>query len=1071
MFRSTALIAAMFAACAFTLPAGLAQDVQVVPGGGGRRVVTAPGGPGAAAPQPSSSPGGEKPADAAAKEGEDDGKKPKDGKGDEKSKDEDKVIKRSHEPPMPPDPSELNVRPDADGTIAFNFRFQPWPDVLDWLAKVSEMSLDWQELPKDYLNLTTQRRYTVPEARDLINRHLLARGFTLLVNGEIMSVANIATLNPALVPRVNPADLTTLARQQPHAFVKVSFPLQWLLAEKAVKELEPMVSPNGKLSALTNTNRIEAMDAAINLLEIDALLRQEQSDSAESPLVEEFSLQHARAEDVIGELEALLGIESKQAAPPMNPQQMQQMMQQMQQMQQQGQANAGAGKQVDVKLVVNPRKNSIIAYAPPDKMAVIAQAVKALDVRSGSRDSLLARPDQVDVYRLHNLDPETLAKTLWDLGELQPTTRLEIDERNNALIVYGSLVDHATIRQLIQRLDGSGREFEVVRLRRLPADYVAGTVEFMMIGEKKEEQRPRYGYFSFGYGRGDERPQDDDEFRVDADLENNLLLLWANEVEIEAVMQLLVKLGEIPPEGGDTRKLRVLQAVPPEDAARFLEQLRRAWPSLRGNPLNLPEPPRDDADEDDSASPETPVGPPVAPKEARRAPHPSAGQLAAGHPVARWTRTVLGEDADQNDVPSAVGTGDALPTSGVLEEEGREADLGDPDGGGETTRAAAPAAPAAAAAGPSEADRGEPAEPDEPDSDAGAAARDEADESSALLRRLLERQRTEARRSSNAEPPPVNLSFAPDGSLVITSDDTHALDLLEELISQIAPPAPDYKVFRLKFADAYWVKDNLEEFFKDEDEENNSNSSRRYYFYDYAPQEKKEPRYRLSQRRKLKFIYDLDTNSILVQGADAQQLATIEDLIAIYDQAEPSDSQSARLSSVFEIKYSKATVIAAAVKDVYRDLLSSNDKALQGNPEQRNRETPGGMTYIFNDGEGEGGQDRTQVRFKGKLSIGIDEVSNTLLVSAEGEHLMRNVAEMIQSLDEAARPLSAVAIVHLNGTTNAERVREVLAGLLSDAPATTPAPQQPGDGEQPGGPRGNGPNGGQRGGGFAPASR
>ena len=54
---------------------------------------------------------------------------------------------RPTEPPKPPDPKELELRPDEDGKIRFNFTGQPWSGVLQWLADVSHMSLDWQELP------------------------------------------------------------------------------------------------------------------------------------------------------------------------------------------------------------------------------------------------------------------------------------------------------------------------------------------------------------------------------------------------------------------------------------------------------------------------------------------------------------------------------------------------------------------------------------------------------------------------------------------------------------------------------------------------------------------------------------------------------------------------------------------------------------------------------------------------------------------------------------------------------------------------------------------------------------
>jgi hypothetical protein len=228
----------------------------------------------------------------------------KDAKPGDAKPDEPPSISRPAKPPKPPDPKELAVRPDAQGRLSFNFRGQPWPAVLEWLAEVSGMSLDWQELPGDFLNLSTQRSYTVRETRDLINRHLLARGYTLLSQGEVLSVVNIKKLNPGLVPRVEPEQL---AARDPYEFVKVSFSLDWMVAETAVEELKPMLSPNGKLTALRATNRIEAMDAVVNLREIHALLNAEQSNQGQERLVREFVLEHARAADVYEQLGGLVG--------------------------------------------------------------------------------------------------------------------------------------------------------------------------------------------------------------------------------------------------------------------------------------------------------------------------------------------------------------------------------------------------------------------------------------------------------------------------------------------------------------------------------------------------------------------------------------------------------------------------------------------------------------------------------------------------------------------------------------------------------------------------------------------
>ena len=529
------------------------------------------------------------------------------------------VIKRPEKPPVPPSPQELDAVPDKDGRIRFGFRGQPWPEVLDWLARISRMSLDWQELPGDYLNLTTQRSYTVEEARDLINWHLLARGFTLLENGELLTVSSIAKIDPGMIPRVA---LEELDQRRPHEYVKVSFELDWLMAEAAAEELKPMLSPNGKLTPLKTTNRLEAMDAVENLRQICAVLKQEQSLSGQERLVREFVLQHARASDVLTQLETLLGSAKKPAMPvPMNPQQMEMMQQQARmmaeqqqqqmQMQQRGARppSPAAKRDEEVNLVVNLRRNSILANAPPDKMAIIEQAIKAIAVPRDRRDSLITNPNRMQVYRLHALDPQPLVKTLQEIGELDPSTRLEADSKNRAIIAYASLADHVVLRQLIDRLDGSERKFEVIRLRRLAADYVAGSIEFMMAGQKEQEERPRYFFDYYSPRRNEEQPQD--KFRVDADVENNRLLLWANEVEIQEVMNLLVKLGELPPEGGRPSTFRVLDPVPEEEAGELFERIRKAWPSLAPNPLNVPQESKAEERDKPPELPQRPASPPV----------------------------------------------------------------------------------------------------------------------------------------------------------------------------------------------------------------------------------------------------------------------------------------------------------------------------------------------------------------------------------------------------------------------------------------------------------------------------
>jgi len=1177
-------------------------------------------------------------------EGEQKDKKDEGKKDEEESEDKPEPVTRESAAPKEADPEELKVRPDARGMVQFNFVGQKWLDVLEWLALISDMSLDWQELPGDYLNLTTQRAYTVAETRNLINQHLLARGYTLLSRGEILSVVKIDKLDPSMVPRVKPE---ALEERDSHEYVKVSFPLEWMLAETAAKELEPMKSPNGKLIPLTATNRLEAMDAVTNLRDIYRVLKEEQSGSGQERLVREFVLEHTGAEEVLATLQELLGIEKKSSAPPrpMSPDQMRAMQEAAKRAAEAAKKGKAPSKpKPEVYLVANTRKNSILANAPPDVMAKIEQAIEALDMPSDRTHSLLRNMDRMWVYRLESVEPEPLIKTLEELGELDFDTRLEADKENDAIIAYASLADHMTIgalierldkggrraevlqltalraesvakvidfmmgggredeqersrssrsyspwdryrsyssrrggddehddrfrvdadtknntlvlwcndfelrkvenllerlrenqwegddpstvkvyrlatldpepfvqtleemetlgfqarlevdaennsivayasesdhakiEELIEQLDGSGRQFHVVPLRRLEADYVAGTIAFMMAGkddgQKSGYSRTYYYYDIYGsYGSsGRDKQKKEDEFRVDADVEFNRLLLWANDIEMEEVNNLLVKLGEVPPEGGDTSTVRVLDVLPGPEKEQLLERIRRVWPSLAPNPLLTPEP---EASEE-SATAEGSEEERAAEGEGSEGSEEEARPAKSRATTAASAALVPASPADENADPSVFrfaqleqkGAEPAVsresePAQQKQEdtEAKTEAEIFQP-----TEKAASPESAEsqslqesgdAVSTKATEAEASDkPAEslPEETATQKGAESSAEPVEQRATGEKALPKAETPPAPSADSadspetpaeapgksEPPaddararsPVSIAESPDGRLIITSEDTRALDQLEELIARLAPPRKDYHIFRLTYAEAYWVKWNLEDFFEEEDEDDRSS---RYYDYYWGPRSSGSTSStpRLSQRKPLRFISDDDTNTILVQGATPDQLRTIQELIDIYDQPPSTDSQSIRRTEVIQVRYSKADVVAEAVKEAYADLLSDRDKALANRGQQQQRtESRYSYTYVL----GDEGDERRMPRWKGYLSIGIDTLSNTLIVSAP-EFLFRDLERLIQDLDESARPTDAVQVMQLGQGVSATVVHETLSKVLAEAAA------------------------------------
>jgi type II secretory pathway component GspD/PulD (secretin) len=887
-----------------------------------------------------------------------DEKKEGEKKDDDKDKKKEEVtsIKRPEKPPRVPDPREFDMKLDKSGRVPpFNFIGQTWPDVLQWLANISSCSLDWQELPNDYLNLTTQTSYPPDEVRDLINRHLHARGYTLLVGNGVLSVFKIEEIDPSLVPRVTEDELYD---HKPYDFVKVSFELpQGMEVDKAKEDVKQMLGPHAKLFPLAATKRILVIDAVANLRSVSELLNQERLVQDGRIVPREFPLKHARAEQIIDVLYVVVGLDPKSRPSQMELQMQQQKLQLMMQMQQKGTDVSKMLKQdgPSVYLAYNRQRNSVLVNAPPEYMKIIERTIRYLDVPAQGAQGNAGPIDAANEsdrrefkkYRLETLDPERLVMTLEEIGGLDPWTELRPDKSSNSLWVQASAADQAKIERLIKQFDGEGREFYVLRLRRIAADLAAMSIKELMVGEEKkddDDNNRRYYYWG-GSNRNEEKEKSPhDGFRVTADVESNRLMLRATEEEMADVRKMLAQMGEVPPEQSNPEPVRFVQ--PGSDAARdrLLEQLKAAWPSLGGNELIIRVPEEAAAPVEKKPVPEAPAGSPDAESSAA-APPPRL--------TARFAQLNLPSDRPEESVT-------------------------------------APPAHSSAA-------------------------------------------------------PPVTVSVTSDGRLMLSSADTAALDRLEELIEQISPPEKRFKVFHLDYVTAYSMYLTLYDYF--EEEIKGEQDVLRDYWGDPIATVDKPMGSGLGRRKRLMITWDTASNTILAANANARQLWEIDELIKEYDKPAPSDSIKSRRTAAIKIRYSKASTIAAALKDVYRDLLSSRDREFQSGDKKEDAANQERTTIIRYGGFGSDDSGDTKrptpvkLGFEGALSVGVDEISNMLIVSVQ-EELFDNVVRMVQQLDEEARPRTTVVVHRVSGQIDAKSLQKALSESLS-APWPGGRPEKP----------------------------
>ncbi|MEE9602273.1 MAG: hypothetical protein V3V75_03145, partial [Thermoguttaceae bacterium] len=637
---------------------------------------------------------------------EDEAKKPEDEK---KKEDEIKTVKRPTEPPKDLDPNRVKLKPDANGRVQFNYFGQPWADVLQDYADAAGYSFDWQELPDGFLNLTTHRKYTLKEAHSLLNHRLLARGFTLTLQGELLTAVKIDKLDPSLVPRV---DQDELEDYSPYDFVRVRFSLPLTMdPAKAAEDVKVLLSPNAKVTPLLATKRLLVIDAVANQRSVRDLLYAEQMAAMSDIKPRIFHIQNRRADYIADQVMIVLGIDVENRQ---DPRAEQQRMQMLTQMQQKGQDISKLIKKdaPKVHIAVNRLHNTLLVNAPADMMPMIARTIEQLDIGNGSRPEGGSGLFTMERYKTVTASSDAVITALQEIGNLNPLTQLQNDGGSKTIFAYATASDHTKIEKMIGKLDGSGRRPEVIWLPpNLPADQVAGSIMALIVGEEEEEEDDGWPFYFNRRSNQKKEELTNKGFRVLPDVDNNRLLLWASEDELKEVRNLISMLSRNA-DGtfGDNRKVRRLDSRSSENIERLLEQLKATWPGA--NELEIQVQP----------------APEKKPADQQQEPDKSnVDKLTDSSPRRYWLTQAAGEPA-----------------------------ASEPDRGG--------------------------------------------------------------------SPPPIKITINSEGRIIIASEDTAALDQLQDLIEQLSPSRPEYHYFKLRYISAFDVVYNLEKYFEDDLKEEDDDS-------------------------------------------------------------------------------------------------------------------------------------------------------------------------------------------------------------------------------------------------------
>jgi type II secretory pathway component GspD/PulD (secretin) len=462
-------------------------------------------------------------------------------------------------PTMPPAEAKRDERPTTSPAAAptaeanaaepkkhaeklrFNFRYQPWKDVLDWFAQQADMSLVMDAPPPGTFNYTDDREYSPAQAIDLLNGVLLTKGYVLIRRERMLIVVNKADgIPPGLVQTITPDQLEGRGEFE---LVCVLFNLDKLAPEEAESEVRKLLGPEGSVVALSKSRQIMVTETGGRLKAIRSLIqRVEDPQNVLTGQIRTIELQQAPPETVLPIVKQMLDIPDDKTA-------------------------TADGT---LRLAVDPSGRRIIATGKPEKITRLEEIIKVIDVvKPGGPQVGIQTTPQLLVYPITTADPQSVLSVLQTLLQGQPDVRLALDGKTNSLIALARPADHATIRATIDDMQHDSRKMEVIRLQLVDPQLALAAIVKLFGITTDPKTTPANA------------PQ------VQADATTRQIFVQGTDGQIAQIRQLLEKMGETEVAAADLtneKTVRMLN-VPQRSARSILEQIQGVWPNGHKNKI------------------------------------------------------------------------------------------------------------------------------------------------------------------------------------------------------------------------------------------------------------------------------------------------------------------------------------------------------------------------------------------------------------------------------------------------------------------------------------------------------
>jgi len=183
-------------------------------------------------------------------------------------------------------------------------------------------------------------------------------------------------------------------------------------------------------------------------------------------------------------------------------------------------------------------------------------------------------------------------------------------------------------------------------------------------------------------------------------------------------------------------------------------------------------------------------------------------------------------------------------------------------------------------------------------------------------------------------------------------------------------------------------------------------------------------------------VSDPRLNALVVQAND-EDLAMVDSLLGIIDkEGSETEVETQGKPRLIPLTYVSATDIANILKEVYAGRINGASGGGQQQRQPNPEDIIKAMMQRGGGGGGRGGGSEDVKSEPAKLSIGVDETSNSIIVSAP-EPLFKEVEELVLTLDQAGTQTQQQIEVRTLHLANPDVVNSALQAILGESVSTT----------------------------------